>query len=71
MINLNFVILGGIVILAGLRIHGQPSMENVQIQVQRTAEGLYVLKGRDGNMGLSVVDNGVFLVDDQLVPPDR
>ncbi len=40
----------------------------VQIRTQRVAEGVYMLIGQGGNIGVSVGDDGVFVIDDQFAP---
>ncbi len=40
----------------------------VEIRTERLSEGLYVLFGQGGNIGLSVGEDGAFLVDDQFAP---
>jgi glyoxylase-like metal-dependent hydrolase (beta-lactamase superfamily II) len=42
--------------------------QNVQIRAVRAAEGVYMLLGRGGNIGLSIGADGAFLVDDQYAP---
>ena len=44
------------------------NMDAVQIQTQRLADGVYMLIGQGGNMGLSVGEDGAFLIDDQFAP---
>lgn len=44
------------------------NMDSVQIQTQRLADGVYMLIGQGGNMGLSVGEDGAFLIDDQFAP---
>jgi len=39
---------------------------NVQIKTTKLADGLYMLEGSGGNIGVSVGDDGVMLVDDQF-----
>ena len=46
----------------------QQNFDNVQIEVVDVAEGVYMLVGRGGNIGVSVGDDGVFLIDDQYAP---
>ena len=43
-------------------------MENVQIRTQQVADGVYVLFGQGGNIGVSVGEDGVFIIDDQFAP---
>lgn len=41
---------------------------DVEIRATRAAEGIYMLSGKGGNLGVSVGDDGVFLIDDQFAP---
>jgi len=45
-----------------------PDLDKVEIVTEKVAEGLYMLKGAGGNIGLSVGEDAVFLVDDQYAP---
>ena len=40
----------------------------VQITTTELADGIYVMFGAGGNMGLSVGEDGTFLIDDQFAP---
>lgn len=42
--------------------------QGVEITTTRAADGIYMLKGRGGNIGVSIGDDGVFLIDDQFAP---
>ena len=42
--------------------------EEVQIQTTEIADGIYMLAGRGGNIGVSAGPDGVFLIDDQFAP---
>jgi cyclase len=42
--------------------------ENTQIQTIPVADGVYMLMGEGGNIGVSVGDDGVFLIDDEYAP---
>ena len=44
------------------------SQEEVEIKVQQLTEHVYMLEGRGGNIGLSIGDEGVFMIDDQYAP---
>lgn len=44
------------------------SMDDVEIGVEPVADGVYMLTGRGGNIGLVVTDDGAFLIDDQYAP---
>jgi glyoxylase-like metal-dependent hydrolase (beta-lactamase superfamily II) len=45
-----------------------PSMDQVQIRVERLAPGVAVLFGRGGNIGLSYGADGNIIIDDQYAP---
>ncbi len=44
------------------------NMDDVQIRVQQVADGVYMLEGSGGNIGLSVGPDGAFVIDDQFAP---
>jgi len=46
----------------------QPDWAAVEIKSEKVAEGLYMLTGRGGNIGLSVGKSGAFVIDDQYAP---
>ena len=46
----------------------QQDFSNVQIRTERLTEGLFVLMGAGGNIGLSIGEDGPFVVDDQFAP---
>lgn len=46
----------------------QQDFDDVQIGSTKVAEGVYMLTGRGGNIGVSAGDDGVFLIDDQFAP---
>ena len=50
--------------------HGQRrrNFDNVKIRTHPVAGTVYMLKGRGGNIGVSIGGEGVFLVDDQFAP---
>lgn len=43
-------------------------LENVEIETVPVAEGIYMLVGEGGNIGVSVGADGAFLIDDQFAP---
>jgi cyclase len=43
-------------------------LENVEIETVPVAEGIYMLVGEGGNIGVSVGKDGAFLIDDQFAP---
>jgi cyclase len=42
--------------------------ENIEITTTKITEGIYMLAGDGGNMGVSIGKDGVFLIDDQYAP---
>ena len=40
----------------------------VEVKAEKVAEGVYMLTGSGGNLGLSVGRSGTYLVDDQYAP---
>lgn len=46
----------------------QAAFDSVQIRATELARGVHMLTGAGGNMGLSVGEDAVFLVDDQYAP---
>lgn len=48
-------------------VRGQ-NFDTVQVRTVRVADGVYVLIGAGGNIGVSVGSDAVFLVDDQFAP---
>ncbi len=46
----------------------QQDMSQVQIETQQITDGVYMLVGSGGNIGVLVGDDGVIIVDDQYAP---
>ncbi len=46
----------------------QRDFSKVEVTTVRVSEGVYMLMGAGGNLGVSVGNDGVFLVDDQFAP---
>ena len=55
------------VAIVGTQALGQ-DFSQVQIRTTEVAEGIYMLEGSGGNLGLSVGTDGAFLIDDQFAP---
>ncbi len=55
------------VAMVGTQALGQ-DFSQVQIRTTEVAEGIYMLEGSGGNLGLSVGTDGAFLIDDQYAP---
>ena len=47
---------------------GAQNFDKVQVKTEKLSETSYMLTGAGGNLGLSVGDDAVFLVDDQYAP---
>ncbi len=58
----------GMVVLTASPVHAQRDFSNVEIETIRVAGGVYMLVGSGGNIGLSVGEDGPFVVDDQFAP---
>ncbi len=54
--------------LTPLSAAAQQDFSQVEIRTEQVADGLYVLFGSGGNIGVSVGEDGAFLVDDQYAP---
>lgn len=46
----------------------QNNFENVEITTTNVADGIYMLEGAGGNIGLSTGADGAFVIDDQFAP---
>ena len=46
----------------------QRDFSDVEITTEQVADGLYMLQGAGGNIGLSVGEDGAFVIDDQYAP---
>lgn len=54
--------------LLSIPVHAQDDFSNVQIETVPVADGLFMLVGQGGNIGLSVGKDGAFLIDTQFAP---
>lgn len=54
------------VLLAPSAIQGQE--EKIEVSSQKLSDSVYMLVGRGGNLGASIGDDGIFLIDDQFAP---
>ncbi len=57
-----------VALLAALPAWAQRNFDAVQIKTTKVAEGIYMLEGEGGNIGVSAGEDGVFLIDDQFAP---
>lgn len=54
--------------LAHKRHRPQTDLSNVQIKTTKIAGNVYLLEGAGGNIGVSVGEDGILIVDDQFAP---
>ena len=46
----------------------QQDFSKVEVKTEKVAEGVYMLQGAGGNIGLSVGPDAAFLIDDEYAP---
>src|SRR5215468_7656871 len=61
------LVLASLPLLAGLCL-GQQDFSKVEIKVTKVAGAVYMLEGSGGNIGVSVGEDGIVIVDDQFAP---
>ena len=61
-------ILFTLVLLFATSAQAQTDFSKVQIKVTKVAGNVYMLEGSGGNIGVSVGDDGILIVDDQFAP---
>lgn len=54
--------------LLGLPVQAQLQAPQTEVRTEKVAEGIYVLFGNGGNVGVSAGPDGVFIIDDQYAP---
>jgi cyclase len=57
-----------VVLLVGIVPAQQPDFSKVQIKVTKAAGTVYMLEGAGGNIGVSVGEDGIVVVDDEFAP---
>jgi cyclase len=58
----------GLLALAAHPAAAQQDFSKVEVKAEKVADGLWMLTGAGGNIGVSAGPDGVFLVDDQYAP---
>src|SRR5215472_1482128 len=58
----------GLVFLFATAVFAQQDFSKVQIKVTKVAGSVYMLEGAGGNIGASVGEDGIVVVDDQFAP---
>jgi glyoxylase-like metal-dependent hydrolase (beta-lactamase superfamily II) len=57
-----------VVLLFAISAHAQTDFSKVEIKATKVAGNVYMLQGAGGNIGVSVGDDGLLIVDDQFAP---
>ena len=65
---MRFILATLLVAAAARAFAQQPDFDKVEIKVTRVAGTVYMLEGAGGNIGASVGDDGIVIVDDQFAP---
>ena len=60
--------LAGVCVCTTAPLQARQDMSDVEIRTIPVADGVYMLMGQGGNIGLSVGESGPFVVDDQFAP---
>jgi len=69
MSNITKIAIASILVAATSQVAmAQRNFDNVEIKSTEIADNIYMLEGAGGNIGMSVGDDGVFLIDDQFAP---
>lgn len=67
--RLSRAVLGAVVLAAvSAPAQAQVNFDTIQVRSQQLGNGVYMLVGSGGNIGLAVGDEAVFVVDDQFAP---
>jgi cyclase len=62
------VVLIALVLLSAAAWPQKGDFDGVTIKTNKVSEGVYMLEGAGGNIGLSVGEDGAFIIDDQFAP---
>ena len=49
-----------------LSINAQETQPNDEINVVKVRDSIYMLQGRGGNIGVSIGEDGIFMIDDKF-----
>ena len=66
--HISLLVFLGILLAAGGAHAQQEDFSKVTIKTTKLAEGVYMLEGSGGNIGVSVGEDGVIVIDDQFAP---
>jgi len=62
------ILVGSLLLALGLAAAQDEDFSKVQMKVTKVAGNVYILEGAGGNIGASVGDDGIVIVDDQYAP---
>ena len=62
------LLLAVVMVAMAVSASAQRDFSKVEMKVQKLADGVYMLTGAGGNIGVSVGEDGVLIVDDQYAP---
>jgi len=57
-----------IVVVCAVSAHAQTDFSKIEVKASKVAGNVYMLQGAGGNIGVSVGDDGILIVDDQYAP---
>src|SRR5437660_5807207 len=63
-----FSVLLSLFLFSVLQLFGQQDFSKIEIKVQKVSGTVYMLEGAGGNIGASVGDDGIVIVDDEFLP---
>ena len=62
------LIIAALALLFGATVHAQQDFSKVEIKTEKLSDTTYVMMGAGGNLGLSVGNDAVFMIDDDFAP---
>ena len=62
------VLVSFVLFLFAVSVQAQTDWSKVEVKAQKVAGNVYMLEGAGGNIGVSVGDDGILIVDDQYAP---
>jgi len=66
--KISLLVVLGILLGASAARAQQPDFDKVSIKTTKVADGVYMLEGSGGNIGLSIGEDGVVVIDDEFAP---
>lgn len=62
------LLMSAVLVSLAISAAAQRDFSKVEMKVQKLADGMYIMTGAGGNIGVSVGEDGVLIVDDQYAP---